>query len=326
MAQLEHPTARGHFTQLLTEIIVAAKVVRNKVALAGIAEVIGEAGEKNVQGETVQILDELANNIMLRRLLHSGLIGILVSEENTDPVYPPEKYYDSEYCVAIDPLDGSSNIACNVPVGTIFGIWKRQSKEGKAPRSDALQSGRHMVCAGYVLYGPSSMLVYTTGTGVHGFTYDPSIGEFILTHPNMKFPEKCKCYSANESYWDWWQQGTRDFIHWVRESDSKTGRPFTARYVGSLVSDFHRNLLYGGVFMYPKDSKDPKFTSGKLRLLYECAPLSFIAENAGGKGSTGEENILDIVPSDIHQRVPLFIGNKREVEKAEEFLKNPSKS
>jgi len=270
-------------------------------------------------------LDELANKIMVKRLLHTGLVCMLVSEENVDPVFPPEEYWDANYCVAIDPLDGSSNIACNVPVGTIFGIWKRKSEKGKASLNDVLRPGREMVCAGYVLYGPSSMLVYSTGSGVHGFTYDPSIGEFILTHENMQFPPKCKCYSANECYWDWWEEGTREFITWVRQSDSKTGRPFTARYVGSLVSDFHRNLLYGGVFLYPKDSKDPKLPFGKLRFLYECAPLSFIAEHAGGKGSTGEQNMLDFVPKNIHQRVPLFIGNKAEIEKAEELQKKGKK-
>eukprot|EP01121_Diplochlamys_sp_Union-15-3_P021371 TRINITY_DN863_c0_g1_i11.p1 TRINITY_DN863_c0_g1~~TRINITY_DN863_c0_g1_i11.p1 ORF type:complete len:265 (+),score=38.50 TRINITY_DN863_c0_g1_i11:396-1190(+) len=263
---------------------------------------------------------------MIKRLLHSGMVCMIVSEENHEPIYPPEKNLGAKYCVAIDPLDGSSNIACNVPVGTIFGIWQRKSdSDRKAELSDILRPGREMVCAGYVLYGPSSMLVYTTGQGVHGFTYDPSIGEFILTHENLKFPKLCKCYSANESYWDWWDKGTREFIQWVRQSDKATGRPFTARYVGSLVSDFHRNLLYGGVFLYPKDSKDPKLPFGKLRLLYECAPLSFIAEQAGGKGSTGEGNMLDFVPKDIHQRVPLFIGNKTEVEKAEELIKHHNK-
>jgi len=316
--QREYPESSGDFTLLMQEILVAAKVIRDKITLAGIAEVLGSTEEENVQGEVVKVLDVLSNSIMKRRLLKSGLVCMIISEEDEEPLYPKEKYAGGRYIVAMDPCDGSSNIACNVPVGTIFGIWERTSPATDKPtQEDLLQQGRKMACGGYVLYGPSSMLVYSTGHGVNGFTYDPSIGEFILTHPNMQFPSYSKCYSVNESYWEWWSQPLRNFVTWLKTPNKEEHRPYTSRYVGSLVSDFHRNLLYGGIFLYPKDTRS---STGKLRLMYECAPLSFIAEQAGGLGSTGEENILDIVPVNIHQRVPLFIGNKQDVIAAEEFL------
>jgi fructose-1,6-bisphosphatase I len=315
--QKSFPGATGEFSLLLQEIIVAAKVIRDKITLAGIAEVLGYSGEQNIQGETVAILDEIANKCMVRRLLGTGLVCMVITEEEKDPQYPTEDKLGGNYVVAVDPCDGSSNISCNVPVGTIFAIWKRVSPRDQPPTDeDALQLGRDMVCGGYVLYGPSSMFVYSTGDGVHGFTYDPSIGEFILTHPNMSFPVKPYCYSVNESYTNFWDEKVKNFVGWLKDPNVK-GHPINARYVGSLVSDFHRNLLYGGIFLYPMDKRS---NSGKLRLLYECAPLSFIAEHAGGKGSTGDINILDIKPSNIHQRIPLFIGIKSYVEIAEEFL------
>eukprot|EP00029_Vermamoeba_vermiformis_P014432 TRINITY_DN9554_c0_g1_i1.p1 TRINITY_DN9554_c0_g1~~TRINITY_DN9554_c0_g1_i1.p1 ORF type:complete len:344 (-),score=107.98 TRINITY_DN9554_c0_g1_i1:76-1107(-) len=320
--QLEHPKATGEFTRLLSEIVVAAKIIRDKVTLAGIAEVVGATGDKNVQGEQVQILDVLSNSIMKRRLLATGLVCMMCSEEEDQPIYPEDQHaLGGKYIVAMDPLDGSSNIACNIPVGTIFGIWKRKTPNTQKATvdEDLLQPGRNMVCAGYVLYGPSSMLVFTTAhdQGVHGFTYDPSIGEFILTHENIMLPAKSKCYSINEAYLSYWDKGVTGFVDWIKTPNKEEGRPYTGRYVGSLVADFHRNLLYGGVYAYPRDKREP---NGKLRLLYECAPLSFICERAGGLGSTGEENILDIVPKSMHQRVPLYVGNKRDVEVAQEFV------
>lgn len=316
-----HPEASGDFTALFTEIIVAAKVIRYKVTLAGIAEVVGATGEKNVQGEAVQKLDVISNNILQRRLLNTGLVCMICSEENEEPIYPKEKFWGGKYVVAMDPLDGSSNIACNVPIGTIFGIWKRKTPPTQKAtiQDDLLQRGRDMVCAGYVMYGPSSMLVFATADDpmVSGFTYDPSIGEFILTHPNMKFPPKSKCFSINEAYWNYWDKGVQNFVNWLKTPDKESGRPYTGRYIGSMVADFHRNLLYGGIFAYPKDQREP---TGKLRLLYECIPFSFIAEKAGGLGSTGEMNVLDILPTHPHQRVPLFIGNKSDVLVAEEFV------
>jgi len=314
--KVQHAT--GEFSLLLLEIVVSAKVIREKITLAGIAEILGSTNEENIQGESVAILDRLSNAILKRRLLQTGLVCALISEEDEEPMYPKEKYAGGKYIVAMDPCDGSSNIACNVPVGTIFGIWERSSPaHEKPPHNDLLQCGRKMVCGGYVLYGPSSMMVYSTGNGVHGFTYDPSIGEFILTHPNMQFPGYSKCYSVNESYWEWWDQPLRNFVSWLKTPNKEEHRPYTSRYVGSLVSDFHRNLLYGGIFFYPKDTRS---STGKLRLLYECSPLSYIADQAGGMASTGSENILDILPSHIHQRVPLFIGTKSDVIAAQDFL------
>lgn len=310
------PTASGAFTNLLTEIIVAAKVIRNRVTLAGIAEVIGSTSEKNVQGETVQILDRIANETMIKRLKNCGSVSVIVSEEDEEPIFPETT--SGEYAVAIDPLDGSSNIACNIPIGTIFGIWKTPENFDRNKLSLNFFKGRKQVAAGYILYGPSSMLVYSTGNGVHGFTYDPSVGEFILTHENMKFPELSKCYSVNEAYWHNWSKPIQDYITWVKTPDKETGRPYGGRYVGSLVADFHRNLLYGGIFLYPPDKRT---NQGKLRLLYEASPLSFLAEQAGGLGSTGTENILDVIPTEYHQRVPLYIGNKRDVELIESFIR-----
>jgi len=321
--QREYPQATGEFTQLLSELIVSGKVIRDKIGLAGIAEILGHLDHQNVQGETVAVLDELSNQIMKRRLLQTGQVCLFISEEDEEPTYPKDKYAGGKYVVSMDPCDGSSNINCNVPVGTIFGIWERKSlRTERATQEDALQPGRKMVCAGYILYGPSSMFVYTTGKGVYGFTYDPSIGEFILTHNDVKLPEFSKCYSVNECYAQKWDEGVTGFVNWIKTPNKEDKRPFTARYVGSLVSDFHRNLLYGGIYFYPNEKNS---TAGKLRLMYECAPLAFIAEQAGGLASTGHENILDIVPSSIHQRVSIFIGNKKEVLVAEEFVQGKRK-
>ena len=319
--QREFPNATGDFTLLLQEILVASKIIRDKITLAGIAESIGSTDEENVQGEIVKVLDVLSNTIIKRRLLKSGLVCLIVSEEDTDICLPKDKYAGGKYVVAVDPCDGSSNIACNVPVGTIFSIWERKTPKNEPPsvELDALQTGREIVCGGYILYGPSCMCVYTTGKDVNGFTFDPSIGEFILTHKNIMFPSFSKCYSINEAYTNYWSQDVKDFIDWIKTPNGSEHRPYTGRYVGSLVSDFHRNLLYGGIYLYPKDTIS---NSGKLRLLYECAPLSLIAEVAGGLGTNGETNILDIKPKTIHQREALYIGNKLDVEKAMEFIKN----
>lgn len=230
---------------------------------------------------------------------------------------PQSSDLSGEYALAMDPLDGSSNIACNIPVGTIFGIWRRPKATAKDGIGLELFQGSKQVAAGYVLYGPSCMFVYSTGHGVNGFTFDPSIGEFVLTHENMKLPEFSKCYSVNEAYYNKWDQSMRDVVTWIKTADKETKRPYAGRYVGSLVADFHRNLLYGGIYMYPMEKGHKE---GKLRLLYEAAPLSFIIEQAGGKGSNGTERILDIIPSGLHQRVALFIGNKSDVEVCEQFL------
>eukprot|EP00996_Jenningsia_fusiforme_P000688 NODE_1621_length_1468_cov_30.911205_g1463_i0.p1 GENE.NODE_1621_length_1468_cov_30.911205_g1463_i0~~NODE_1621_length_1468_cov_30.911205_g1463_i0.p1 ORF type:complete len:352 (-),score=53.51 NODE_1621_length_1468_cov_30.911205_g1463_i0:356-1411(-) len=313
----------GELTNLVMEIIVSCKLIASKVALAGIAEVLGHVDHQNVQGETVAILDEISNNAVLGRLLTSGVCSMVVSEENEEPQFPPPGHpgNKSKYIVAIDPLDGSSNVACDVPVGTIFGIYRRSNTDGPATEADLLKPLRStLVFAGYVLYGPCTMFVYTSGQGVHGFTLDPSIGEFVLTHQDIVAPKFGKCYSANESNQSWWTEGVRRAIQYYKQSDKATCRPYWTRYVGSLVSDFHRNLLYGGIYMYPADTKDPSKPFGKLRLFYECAPLSFIAEAAGGRGSTGFANVMDLEPTSIHQRVPLYIGNAQDVTVCEEFV------
>jgi fructose-1,6-bisphosphatase I len=304
---------------LLQEILIASKVIRDKVAMADISEIMGSHDEKNVHDETVKLLDIISNDIIKQRLLTSGLVCMVVSEEDKEHSLPEEKYSGGKYVVAIDPCDGSSNIECNAPVGTIFGIWKRRSPcNTVATIEDALQIGRSIICAGYILYGPSCTFVTATTAGVDGFTYDPRIGEFILTHKDIKCPPLSKCYSINEAYTNYWPNEIKNFIDWIKTENKAEGRPYTGRYIGSLVSDFHRNLLYGGIFLYPKDSRS---NIGKLRLLYECAPLSFIIEQAGGLGSNGDINILDIVPTSIHQREQLFIGNKSDVLIAEDFLK-----
>jgi fructose-1,6-bisphosphatase I len=309
--QQDFPNASGKFSTLLNEILVVGKTLRNKIALADIGETLGESynSSKNIHGEITKELDHISNNLFKHRLLATGLVSTYISEEDDEPAHSTDS--NAKYVIAIDPCDGSSNIECNVPIGTIFGIWDKNDTNNLI--------GRNMVCSGYILYGPSCMFVYTCGNGVYGFTYDPSIGEFILTHQNMKFPAYSKCYSINESYSTLWTNGVKNFVEWIKTPNKEDHRPYTSRYVGSLVSDFHRNLLYGGVFVYPTDKRTP---NGKLRLLYECAPLSFIAEQAGGLSSDGKNNILDIIPLNIHQRVPLFIGNKNDVLMAQTFLEN----
>lgn len=296
------PEASGDLNILLNEIIVAGKIVRNKIASSGIVEKLGVTiNEENVTGDQVKALDQISNDIFKKRLLATELVYMIISEEDKEPTIAITD--KGKYIIAIDPCDGSSNIDCNVPVGTIFGIWKKDGKMDK----------NNLICSGYLLYGPSCIFVYTTGHGVNGFTYDPSIGEFIMTHQNIKFPNYSKCYSINESYSNEWSNGIKKFVEWMKISDKKSNRPYTSRYVGSLVSDFHRNLLYGGIYIYPTD---------KLRLLYECIPLSFIAEEAGGMGSNGKDNILDIEINEWHQRTPLLIGNKLDVLTAHNFINN----
>ena len=295
--QKYHPKATVELYILLNEIIVVGKIIRSKIASAGITEKLGEnINETNIHGESVKTLDQISNTLFKTRLLASGLITTYISEEDMGASYSTGKYV-----IAIDPCDGSSNIDCNVPVGTIFGIWDK----------DIDLVGRNLICAGYLLYGPSCMFVYTTEYGVNGFTYDPAIGEFVLTHQDMQFPSYSKCYSINESYSNQWSNGVKKFIEWIKTPNEAGHRPYTSRYVGSLVSDFHRNLLYGGIFIYP---------TNKLRLLYECSPLSFIAKQAGGLGTDGRDNILDIIPKELHQRTPLYIGNKSDVLVAQKFL------
>ena len=319
--QKASPMATGRFTRLLNELILAAKIISREVNKAGLVNILGMTGDTNIQGEEVQKLDELANSILIYRMQRAGFLCAMASEENADLIEIPSKFAQGDYILLFDPLDGSSNIDVNVSIGTIFSIFRRTHKDGPVYMEEVLQKGENQVAAGYFIYGSSTMMVYTTGSGVHGFTLDPSVGEFLLSHPDITTPEQGKVYSVNESYWDYWDEPTRKCVSCFKSSQNSRGKPYSLRYIGSLVSDFHRNLLSGGVFMYPKDNRDPKKTTGKLRLMCEANPLSYVVEQAGGAASDGEKRILEIDPHELHQRVPLFIGSRDDVEQAVAFFK-----
>mgnify|MGYP001098263721 CR=1 FL=1 len=318
--QSGHPEATGMLTSLLYDIALAGKLIASRTTRAGLAEILGSTADVNIQGETVMKLDQLADQSIYRLNDHTGRLACMASEEHEGILPIPERFPTGKYVLLYDPLDGSSNIDYNASIGTIFAIYRRLSTDGPGLLADCLQPGRDMVAAGYMIYGSSTMLVYTSGHGVHGFTLDPAIGEFLLTHPNIRIPERPKYYSANQGYQHYWSQGIQHFTHWLQgiEGDNK---PLSARYIGSLVGDFHRNLLAGGVYYYPADNQDPKKPNGKLRLVYECAPLAFIAVQAGGCASDGHQDILDITPTSLHQRVPLFIGSCALVKAAEDFIR-----
>ncbi len=319
--QRSFPEATGALTALMNDLVVAGKIVSAEVNMAGLADILGQSGRTNIQGEDVQKLDVFANKTFKRRMEQCGHICLMASEEEDEPVQPLPGY-EGNYTIAFDPLDGSTNIDVNVSVGTIFSIHRRVSPtQGPGTEADLLQPGSKQVVAGYIVYGSSTMMVYTSGSGVHGFTLDPSVGEFFLSHPHMQIPEVCKYYSVNEAYWPYWNDNIRDFVSYLRGSE-QGHKACSARYIGSLVSDFHRNLVKGGIYMYPRDTRSADKPEGKLRLLYEAAPLAMIAEQAGGLAITDDgRRILDIVPERLHQRVPLIIGSKAEVEMAEKFLR-----
>jgi fructose-1,6-bisphosphatase I len=322
--QRENPKATGAFTILLNELVVAAKVISREVNKAGLVDILGATGRVNVQDEQVQKLDAFANQVIIHRMRHIGQLWCMGSEEDPDLIEIPPKYPRGDYILLFDPLDGSTNIDVNVSIGTIFGIYRRQGDDqsGEILLSDVLQPGLRQVAAGYFIYGSSTIMVYTTGngTGVHGFTLFPSVGEFLLSHENIRIPERGKIYSVNEGNYQYWDEKTRALVDYFKAVDKETGRPYTSRYVGSLVADFHRNLLKGGIFMYPADKKDPKKPSGKLRLMVEANPLSFVAAEAGGYASDGHGPILEIDPGGLHQRTPLYIGSKTDVELAEAVI------
>jgi fructose-1,6-bisphosphatase I len=310
----------GELSRIINSIRLAAKVVNYKVNKAGLVDIVGAAGEQNIQGEDQQKLDVYANEVFIQTLINREIVCGIGSEENDDfiTVAGSDKSHNNKYIVLMDPLDGSSNIDVNVSVGTIFSVFRRITPVGTpVTLEDFLQPGINQVAAGYVIYGTSTMLVYTTGHGVNGFTLNPAIGTFYLSHPNMKYPDKGNIYSINEGNYVHFPQGVKDYIKYCQLEEAD--RPYTSRYIGSLVSDFHRNIIKGGIYLYPTTSKTP---SGKLRLLYECNPMAFIAEQAGGKASNGFDRIMEIKPSALHQRVPFFCGNKEMVEKAEECMAN----
>ena len=316
--QAPHPDTTGDLTRLFQDILLAAKIVNRDVRKAGLVDILGTHGTTNIQGEEVKKLDVMANDEFIAALSLGGDCCAILSEENDDIIRVANSNKStSKYIVAIDPLDGSSNIDVNASIGTIFSIFSRLSPTGsEVTLEDCLQKGRNQIAAGYIIYGSSTMLVYTTGQGVNGFTLDSSIGEFCLSHPNIKMPKDGSIYSINEGNSCDFPQGVNDYIRFCKESDDATSRPYSARYIGSLIADFHRNLLKGGIFIYPATTKSP---NGKLRLMYECNPMAFIVEQAGGKASTGLNNIMDIIPEQLHQRVPLFIGSENMVNKAEEI-------
>ncbi|MFM2207495.1 MAG: hypothetical protein RL213_1470 [Bacteroidota bacterium] len=320
--QTDFPYAKGELSRLLRDIGIAAKIVNREVNKAGLVDILGEFGTMNVQGEEVKKLDVFANEQFISALSAGGETCAVASEENEGLVHiNSEVSKNAKYIVCVDPLDGSSNIDVNVSIGTIFSIYRRMTFNGQAEEKDYLQLGKEQVAAGYVIYGSSTMLVYTTGKGVNGFTLDPSIGEFCLSHPDMKCPTYGKLYSINEGNYVHFPDGVKQYIKYCQAIDPATERPYSSRYIGSLVADFHRNLLKGGIFIYPSTHKSPK---GKLRLLYECNPLAFIIEQAGGKASDGFRRILDIQPGSLHQRTPLFIGSYEMVTMAEEFMSRHS--
>lgn len=312
----QFPEATGELSGVLYDIALAAKMIASKVRSAGLVDILGAEGTDNVQGEAQQKLDVIANDIIVKAMDHGGRLCAMASEEETGLIPIPDRFKCGKYVLTFDPLDGSSNIDVNVPVGTIFSVLKKISVGPRGELEDMLQPGRRQVAAGYVLYGSSTMLVYTTGQGAHGFTLDPSIGEFLLSHPNIHIPEVGKFLSVNDSYERYWEEPVRALMRRYRGFDGDH-TPLSVRYVGSLVADFHRNLLAGGVFCYPANAKSPK---GKLRMLYEANPLAFIVEQAGGMASNGHRRVMELMPEELHERTPLFIGSRREVETAVEML------
>lgn len=316
--QEEFKYSSGELSRIINAIRLAAKVVNHEVNKAGLVDIIGAVGTDNIQGEAQQKLDVYANDIFIQTIINREIVCGIASEENDDfiSIHGKNESNDNKYVLLMDPLDGSSNIDVNVSVGTIFSVYRRVTPSGTPVTiEDFLQPGTAQVAAGYVIYGTSTMLVYTTGHGVNGFTLNPPIGTFYLSHPNMKFPEEEKMYSINEGNYLQFPKGVKDYLKYCQAEEGN--RPYTSRYIGSLVADFHRNMLKGGIYIYPQTSKSPK---GKLRLLYECNPLAFIAEQAGGKASDGFNRIMEIQPTELHQRVPFFCGVGTMVEKAEEFM------
>ncbi|HSG80957.1 MAG TPA: class 1 fructose-bisphosphatase [Gemmatimonadota bacterium] len=307
-----YPEATGAFSNILYDIALAAKIISREVNRAGLVDIVGSAGRFNVHGEDVRKLDMFANDVIFDAMDHTGNLCVMASEEVEAPIPIPDHFPCGSYVLLHDPLDGSSNIEVNITLGTIFSIHRKISKGERGGLEDLLQPGNRQLAAGYVVYGSSTMLVYTTGAGVHGFTLEPSIGEFLLSHPNMRIPEPGKrMYSVNEAYYKRWSPGQKKAVDELKDQD------YSLRYIGSLVADFHRTLLYGGIFMYPADTRSPK---GKLRLLYEAAPVAMVMHEAGGASSDGTKSILDVEPLELHQRTPLYLGNKELIERTEAAL------
>lgn len=322
--QKQFKYSSGELSRLMNSIRLAAKIVNHEVNKAGLVDILGAAGDTNIQGEDQQKLDVYANDVFKSALINREIVCGIASEEEDEyvTIEGKESCNTNKYVLLIDPLDGSSNIDVNVSVGTIFSIYRRVTPEGTPVQmEDFLQKGNEQVAAGYVVYGTSTMLVYTTGHGVNGFTLNPAMGTFYLSHPDMTYPNAGNIYSINEGHYAHFPQGVKDYLKYCQAEEDN--RPYTSRYIGSLVSDFHRNMIKGGIYIYPTSSKNP---NGKLRLLYECNPIAFLAEQANGKATDGFERIMDLQPTELHQRVPIFCGSTSMVEKAEEFMQKYPRS
>jgi fructose-1,6-bisphosphatase I len=315
--QASHPTATGEFSILLSQIGLVGKLIAQDLRRAGLINILGATGETNVQGETVKKLDQIANDTFVRVFQYSGLVCALASEEMDKPVALPENWPHGKYMLLFDPLDGSSNTDVNMPLGAVFSVLRHKNADRLPGEAELIRKGTEQVAAGYLLYGSSTMLVFTVGQGVHGFTLDPGIGEYFLSHEDMRVPNKGKVYAANEGNYLKWAPGMRKYFDYIKGQDKATGRPYSARYSGCLVADLHRILIGGGLYLYPAEVDKPE---GKLRLLYEANPLALVVEQAGGKASTGTTRILDIEPKLLHQRVPLIIGSADEVSLAENYI------
>jgi fructose-1,6-bisphosphatase I len=313
-----HPDATGALSDILRHMALSAKLIAREVNKAGLVDILGASGHQNIHGEQVKKLDEFADDVIFAAFDHTGLLCCMASEENEEILTIPDRFPTGRYSLLYDPLDGSSNIDANVSIGTIFSVLRKRSDHPRGCESDCIQKGRDQIAAGYVVYGSSTMMVYTTGNGVHGFTLDPSIGEFLLSHPDIRIPDPGKrIYSVNEGYYGRWSEGQRRLVDHLKGLDGDNDKPFSTRYIGSMVADLHRTLLYGGLFMYPGDSKYP---AGKLRLLYEGNPMAMVVEQAGGRATDGRGDILDIEPTSLHQRTPVYIGSAAFVELAQRFV------
>ncbi len=315
--QAGYPAATGEFSALLAQIGLAGKMIAQDLRRAGLIDILGLTGETNIQGEAVKKLDERSNETFIKAFQYSGLVCALASEEMEKPVHLPENWPHGKYMLLFDPLDGSSNTDVNMPLGSIFSVLRYEGTAGLPSESELVRKGTEQVAAGYLMYGSSTMLVFTSGQGVHGFTLDPGIGEYLLTHERIRVPARGKVYSTNEGNYHKWPAGTQQFVDHLKESDKATGRPYTSRYSGCLAADVHRILLGGGLYLYPGEKDKPE---GKLRLLYEGNPLAMVVEQAGGRASTGAERVLDVMPKALHQRVPLLIGSPDDVKTAEAFI------
>ena len=320
-SQTQHPGATGEFSGLLSQIGLVGKVIAHDLRRAGLINILGTTGATNVQGETVKKLDEIANDTFLRAFQQQGLVCALASEEMEQVVSLPENWPQGKYMLLFDPLDGSSNTDCNMPLGAIFSILRYENTDRPPTERDLLKNGLEQVAAGYLLFGSSTMLVYTAGHGVHGFTLEPSIGEYLLSHEQIRIPDRGKVYATNEGNYHKWTPGMQKYVDYLKISDKATGRPYSGRYSGCLVADVHRVLLGGGVYFYPGEVDKPE---GKLRLMYEGNPLAMVVEQAGGRASTGTMRILEVEPKKLHQRVPLIIGSKQDVETIEAFIQGRS--